>query len=146
MRSPVRQLTFTRNHQHTVHEALVTEYERRKAEAELDGFDMPRLRVQQCLQLVVDILGQDPAVLIIDAIDEVEETRRHELLNALKQIVAQNASVVKVFITSRNDSTVFTLAPDTQKICVNSSDSRSDMEIFVHNRLECRPEQKAAQR
>ncbi|KAI4282672.1 MAG: hypothetical protein L6R38_002762 [Xanthoria sp. 2 TBL-2021] len=49
MRSLVRQLAFTRNHQHTVHEALVTDYERRKAEAKLDGFDMPRLRFAQCV-------------------------------------------------------------------------------------------------
>lgn len=53
------------------------------------------------------------------------------------KIVAQCASAVKVFITSRNDSRVFALVPDTQRICVNSSDSRSDMGIFVHNRLDC---------
>lgn len=95
---------------------------------------MPRLRVQQCLQLVVDILGQEPAVLVIDAIDKIEETRRH--VNALKQMVAQSTSVVKVFITSRNDSMVLTLVPDTQRNCVNSSDSRSDRETFAHNHLE----------
>ena len=138
MRSLLRQLTFPHNAQDTVHEgltmvheALKLEYERRNKEAELDGFDISRLRAAQCVKLILDVIGTDPAVFVLDAIDEVQETRRHELLDALQQIVAESASVVKIFITSRNDSKVLALLPDVQRICISSSDTRADMELFV---------------
>lgn len=137
LRSLLRQLTFPRDQQRTVHEAITAEYERRKVEAKLDGFDIPRLRGPECLKLAVDILGQDPAVLIVDAVDEIQEPRRHELMNALEQLVIQCTSVVKVFITSRNESRLLESVPEAHRICVNSIDNRSDMEIFVHHRLNC---------
>ncbi|KAI4223157.1 MAG: hypothetical protein L6R36_005628 [Xanthoria steineri] len=137
LRSLLRQLTFSRDQQRTVYKAIIAEYERRKAEAKLDGFDIPRLRGPECLKLAVDILGQDPAVLIVDAVDEIQEPRRHELINALEQLVVQCASVVKIFITSRNESRVLKSVREAHRICVNSIDNRSDMETFVHHRLDC---------
>lgn len=39
------------------------------AEAKPDGFEIPRLRGPEYLKPAVGILGQDPAVLIVDAVD-----------------------------------------------------------------------------
>ena len=136
MRSLLRQLTFAHNAQSMMHEALTMDYERRQAEAELDGFDMHRLRAAQCVKLILETSGNDPAVFVLDAIDEVQEPRLHELLDALKHIVAESASVVKILITSRNDSKVFALLPDVQRICINRTDTRADMELFVRHHVD----------
>ena len=107
MRSIVRQLTSSSAAQRKVNDTLLSEYERREAEAMIDGFDVAGLRIAECVRLVLDTTGSNPASIIVDAVDEIQETRRHELLNALIQITKESASVVKVFLTSRDNSNVF---------------------------------------
>ncbi|KAL8694956.1 MAG: hypothetical protein Q9224_003478 [Gallowayella concinna] len=136
MRSILRQLTFTRDTQHTVHEALFIDYKRRKTEAKVDGLDMPRLRVPETVQLILDIAEIDPAILVIDAIDEVQPIRRHELIYALMRIASESASVIKILVTSRNDNNIFELFPDVPRVCINSADVREDMELFVCHHID----------
>lgn len=136
LRSILRQLTFTRDPRPTVHEALVIDYRRRKAEAKGDSSDVPKLRVAQCVQMILEITGTDPAVLVIDAIDEVQETRRHELIDALVRIASESTSVVKIFVTSRSDINIFALLPEVRRICIDGSDTRADMELFVSHHID----------
>ena len=135
MRSIVRQLTLTSPTQKTVHEALLTEYERREAEAKIDGFHVPRLRIAECVKLILDVTGSNPAAIVIDALDEVQEDRRHELVDALKRITRESGSVVKVFITSRDNSNVLALLLYAPKIRIHDHDNRADMELFVRQQV-----------
>jgi len=100
MRSIVRQLSTTPSAQKTIHSAVTNEYERRKVDAKIDGFDVQKLSLQACTKLILEITGPDPATIVLDAIDEVPPNSRHELINALEQIVRDSGSVVKVFVTS----------------------------------------------
>lgn len=135
MRSIVRQLTFSEDAQRNVHKTLLADYERRQAEAKIDGFDVPRLRVAECIRLILDITDSNPAAIIIDAVDEAQESRRHELLDALNRITKESASVVKIFITSRDNNSIFTLLSDAPKIRIHSHDNRVDMELFVRHHI-----------
>ncbi|KAL8707486.1 MAG: hypothetical protein Q9225_007745, partial [Loekoesia sp. 1 TL-2023] len=96
LRSLVRQLTFNNDRQRKVHETLAIEYERREAEARLDGFDVPKLRSAECIRLILDMAASNPAVIIIDAVDEVQDNRQHELLDGLHRIIQDAANVVKI--------------------------------------------------
>ena len=131
LRSLVRQLTFSTETQKNVYEGLVIDYERREAEAKLDGFDVPRLRTGECIKMILDLTALNPLVLIIDAIDEVQASRRHELIDGLNDIIAKAANVVKVLLTTRNDSHIFALLPETQRISILKSDNAGDIEKFV---------------
>ena len=131
MRSIVRQLTFSRDAQRNVHDTLLVDYERREAEAKINGFKVPRLRIAECIKLILDITGSNPATIVIDAVDEVQESRRYELLDALIQITKESANIVKVFVTSRNNNNIFALLADIPRICIYSHNSRVDMELFV---------------
>lgn len=105
MRSLVRQITLDDSHVQ-VHEALIMDFERREAEAKVDGFDVPRLRVSECVRLMLDALGANPAILVVDAVDEVQEDRRHELLDGLCQlrgnlpVLSRSSSQAEITITS----------------------------------------------
>ncbi|KAJ5374307.1 hypothetical protein N7517_006313 [Penicillium concentricum] len=57
-----------------VHEHVLLEYQRKAAEAKLDGFDVPKLKVSQCVDLILGILGSNPVVLVVEGVDEIEET------------------------------------------------------------------------
>ena len=86
-----------------VEEPVAKEYEARRKKAEEDCSSLKRLTVQDCTRLIIELTENRPAILIIDALDECEENTRHELLEALDDIISNSAEVVKVFISSRDD-------------------------------------------
>lgn len=135
MRSIVRQLTLTSRTQRLVHEAPLIEYGRREAEAEIDGFDLPRLRIGECVKLILNVTGSNPATIVVDALDEVQEERRHELVDALTHIARESGSVVKIFITSRDNNNVIAHLSDAPKIRIHDHDNRADMELFVRHHV-----------
>ncbi|OQE31088.1 hypothetical protein PENFLA_c002G03105 [Penicillium flavigenum] len=133
MRSLARQFAIVDRERLKVHESITLEYARREAEAKLDGFEKPRLRATECTNLILNILGANPAVIIVDGVDEVEEHRRHELLNELIRIRDESASVVKVFLSSRENSNVMAGLQDASMLRVQDTDTRQDMEVFVEH-------------
>ena len=135
LRSIVRQLAVSDRAQRTIHRSIVTEYERREAEAKLDGFDIPRLTTQDCLKLMLDITGPDPATIILDALDELHFQDRYDLIDALLQIVRDSGSVVKVFVTSRDDNQILALLSNAPRVRISAEDNQADIKSFVHNQV-----------
>jgi hypothetical protein len=135
MRSILRQLTINHGSKPKVHDRILREYERREAQAKTDGFDMPKLQVHECVRLILDTTGANPATIVVDAVDEIQASCRHELLSALTQITKESASVVKVFVTSRDDSNVYALLPNALTVRIQSQNSRKDMELFVRHEV-----------
>ncbi len=133
MRSLTRQFAVADRENMKVHEQAFLEYSRREAEAKVDGFEMPKLRSGECAKLLLDLLGANPSVIIVDGVDEVEEHRRHELLNALIKLRDESTSVVKIFLSSRDNSNIFAGVPDALMLRVQDVDTRSDMEVYVRH-------------
>ncbi|KAB2575166.1 hypothetical protein DBV05_g6187 [Lasiodiplodia theobromae] len=96
LRSIVRQLTVSAQPQRKVRDAVLSEYERRRAEAELDGFEAKTLQVNDCVRLILDVTNSNPVTIVVDAVDEVKEQGRYELLHALSQIISSANNVTKV--------------------------------------------------
>lgn len=135
MRSIVRQLGVTSGAQKTIHSAIVNEYERREAEAKIEGFDVTRLSLQDCIRAVLNITGPDPAAIVLDAIDEVQPKSRHELVEALQQISRDSGSVVKIFVTSRDDDQVLSLLTNALMLRIDAENNRTDIESFVRDQV-----------
>ena len=137
MRSIVRQLYLTRHTQRTIHEALLIEYERREVESKIDGLDIPRLRMGDCIRLILNLTSSNPATIVIDALDEVQRECRHELVIALQRIARESESVIKIFITSRDDSNILALLSNVPRIRIQTHNIEADMALFVHHRVTC---------
>ncbi len=86
-----------------VKEPVAKEYEARKKKAEEDCSSLKKLTVQDCTRLIIELTKDHPATIILDALDECEESTRHELLEAFDEIISHSAEVVKVFVSSRDD-------------------------------------------
>lgn len=86
-----------------VKEPVPKEYEVRKKKAEEGCSALKKLTVQDCTRLIIELAENHPATIILDALDECEETTRHELLEAFDEIISNSAEVVKVFVSSRDD-------------------------------------------
>ncbi|KAI9655980.1 MAG: hypothetical protein M1821_005041 [Bathelium mastoideum] len=135
IRSILRQLSISRDSKHTINEALVTRYERQEAEAKLDGFDMIRMTTKECLDVLLEITSFNPLMIVVDAVDQIEEQSRYELLSALQELCTGSASLIKLFLTSRDDQDVFNLLPDTRTIRITKEDSREDTELFARHQV-----------
>ncbi|KAL8925652.1 MAG: hypothetical protein Q9208_003335 [Pyrenodesmia sp. 3 TL-2023] len=134
MRSIVRQLGVA-SARKTIHCAIVTEYEQREAEAQTEGFDVARLTLQDCVKLILHITESDPAIIVLDAVDEVRPNSRYELLDSLQHIVKDSVNVVKILATSRDDDQILSLLTNATKVRVEANLNRADMEIFVHDQV-----------
>ena len=135
LRSILRQLTVSHGSSSQVHERVLQEYERRQAVAKVDGFEVTRLKAAECVRLILDTTATNPATVIIDAVDEIQPNSRHVLLNALVQIVQSSMSVVKVFVTSRDDTKIHALLPDAEALRVKTEHTRVDMYTFVREEV-----------
>lgn len=136
MRSIVRQLTSSRSTQHAVRDSIWSEYEDRRTQADIDGFEIERLNVEACVKSVLDLAATDPLTIIIDAVDEIQSSAQHVLLQALSQIARQSDNVVKVMITSRNNGHVFAHLSRAEKIGIQSGDNSADMKEFVSRQVD----------
>ncbi|KAL8724372.1 MAG: hypothetical protein Q9166_007983 [cf. Caloplaca sp. 2 TL-2023] len=135
MRSIVRQLGVSCGTQKTIHRAVLNDYERRETEAQLAGFDVTRLSLQDCIRLILIITGADPAIIVLDAIDEVQPKGRYELVEALQQVIRESSSVVKVFATSRDDDQVLSLLINASTLRIGAENQQADVESFVHDQV-----------
>ena len=135
LRSILRQFTISHGSSSMVHERVLQEYERRQAVAKVDGFEITRLQAAECVRLILDTTATNPATVVIDAVDEIQPSSRHVLLNALVQIVQNSMSVVKVFVTSRDDSKIHALLPDAKALRIKTGNTRADMYAFVREKV-----------
>jgi hypothetical protein len=136
MRSILGQLAVDTTGRRKVKDFLCSEYERQIARASVDGLDLPKLRTQDCVRLILELAEQDPLTIIVDAIDTIKENERHALISALKRIVLEADNVVKIFITSRSSNRT-TIAPAADKqIQITSHETQQDMKSFVNHLID----------
>ncbi|KAL8790515.1 MAG: hypothetical protein Q9195_006346 [Heterodermia aff. obscurata] len=136
MRSILCQLALDRNDRRTIKDFLYSEYERQIATARVDGLELPKLRMQDCIRLVLELAEHSPLTIIIDAIDAVKDSERHTLASALKEIVLKADNVVKILITSRSSNRAAIEAAANKQIQITSHETKQDMECFVNRLIE----------
>lgn len=105
MRCILRQLSFSKAGG-PIRKPVEDAYRDRKEEAEDEGFETPKLNVAECEELIIRLLDRDPATIVIDALDECDSKRRYLLFRALDNIIQKSASLVKIFVSSREDNDI----------------------------------------
>jgi NACHT domain len=135
MRSLVRQLSTLQSAPGKIHDAVFSAYEQRKAEAKLSGFDPRKLTLEECVDSILELTESNPAMIIIDAIDEVEKESQPILLNAFKKIIKESVNVIKVFVTTRTDSHILALLENELTIHVDSKNVKDGIERFTRHLL-----------
>lgn len=133
MQCLTKQLAIVDKEKREIHEQVLLEYERRAAEAKLDGLEVPKLRCSDCASLILDVLESNPATIVVDGVDEVAESRRHELLKSLIRIRDESPSVIKILLSSRDSSNVFAHLSDAERLRVHEDDTQQDMELYVRH-------------
>ena len=130
MRSILKQLSCA-TLQRPVREPVAGTYKRKKEEADNEGCEPAKLTLQECVELILALLETNPATIIIDALDECDPSRRHELLLALDKIREESASLLKVFISSRDDQDIVCRLIHSPDVFIHATDNCKDIENFV---------------
>ncbi len=86
-----------------IKECVAKEYEIRRRKADEDCSALKKLTVEDCTRLITEVAKETPVTIIIDALDECEEDKRYQLLEALDYLINHSLELVKVFISSRDD-------------------------------------------
>lgn len=134
MRSILKQLSCS-NSALPVRDPVAKTYKETKEKAEENGCEPAKLSAMECVGLIVNLLESNPATIIIDALDECDPARRHELLTGLDNIIQQSASLVKVFVSSRDDNDIVCRLNHSPNLFIRASDNSEDIERFVHSEV-----------
>ncbi|KAL8666371.1 MAG: hypothetical protein Q9168_007498 [Polycauliona sp. 1 TL-2023] len=134
LRAVLKQLSCFSTSQ-PIHPAVLHEFRKREIDADEDGSDPSRFSLPDCQKLILEMADQLPLVVIIDALDECDPLRRHELLAALKDIVQKSNNLIKVIVSSRNDSDIVCRLNDVPNVYIDSDDNGVDVDRFVEQEL-----------
>jgi hypothetical protein len=80
-------------------------------------------------------LKKNPATIIIDALDECDPEERYNWLSALDTIVSQSASLIRLFVSSRNDGDIVCQLEESPNIFIRASDNFTDIARYVQEEV-----------
>ncbi|ORX98360.1 hypothetical protein BCR34DRAFT_577292 [Clohesyomyces aquaticus] len=104
---------------------------------EAEGFASGSLQMDESLNLILQLITHYPlTTIVIDAMDECDPQKRHELLKALEQILQNSSSLVKVFVSSRNDQDIILRLQRYPNLEINSQRNGNDIARFVNKQAE----------
>lgn len=87
----------------------------------------------ECRDLIIELTeAYSQATIVIDALDECDIEERGELVKALEYITDESTSLVKVFVTSREEGDLRLFLQTHSGIQVTWLENGSDIEKFVN--------------
>ncbi|KAF2194673.1 hypothetical protein K469DRAFT_686660 [Zopfia rhizophila CBS 207.26] len=104
---------------------------------EEEGFASGSLQRDESRTLILQLIAQYPlTTIVIDAMDECNPRKRHELLKTLEQILRDSSGLVKIFVSSRNDQDIAFRLQHYPNLEIDSQRNGDDIARFVKNQTE----------
>jgi hypothetical protein len=101
------------------------------------GQSSSQLSLMESQDLIVQLTDIYPRTTIcIDALDEVENAKRIDLLKSLKHVINKSKNLVKIFATTRMDPDILLQFQNFPKIELQPDDNVSDINQFVNTKVE----------
>jgi hypothetical protein len=110
---------------------IIQEYNKRLEEAEDDESNIEALRSDETFQFILDVTETVPITIILDALDECDPNKRHELLQSIHNIVHDSSNVVKILVSSRDDGDIVLNLSDVPNIHIKASSNADDIARFA---------------
>jgi len=133
IRSILRQLAFAGTDDKVLKEPAAKKYEAKKKEAKEHCSDeIDKLTLQECVQLLVELLKDASTVIIIDALDELKKDDRWILYEALDAIQEElKTGIVRILISSRDDGDIKMKLSCYPNVYIKATDNKDDVQQFV---------------
>lgn len=127
MSTIVKQLSCIQ-HGLPLREEVVNVYEARKK----SGFSSKSLAFQESLDLIISLVNTYPqTTIVIDALDECDPEKRKRFLWSLQTIISDSSSLVKIFVSSRDDDDIVLRLNGVPNLSIEAKDNMEDIRMFV---------------
>jgi hypothetical protein len=104
---------------------------------ETEGFASGSLCLEESCALTIQLTEQYPlTIIVIDALDECDPGKRGDLLRALEQILQKSTSLVKIFVSSRDDRDIVFRFQHYPNLEIKSDRNSDDIAAFVKDQTE----------
>ncbi|KAK7508938.1 uncharacterized protein IWZ02DRAFT_387461, partial [Phyllosticta citriasiana] len=92
--------------------------------------------IEESTRALIDLASfHESTVLVLDALDEMEQYEVSDLLEALIEIMRESRGVVKIFFSSRDSGEINDQLEDYPSLRIDAQDNSKDIEDFVHEKL-----------
>jgi hypothetical protein len=108
---------------------VVERYKIRTKDAK--GRPPEKLDLDESVNAILEILSENPATIIIDALDECDSQRRQDLLLALTKLIRESESLLKIFVSSRDDHDIVHRLSGLPNLYISTHDNQKDIEDYV---------------
>jgi ankyrin repeat protein len=133
--SILRQLSYFQE-QDQIHHTVLAEFQQRLLDSKSDGLDLTPLSLEECTRMIIGITFDYPVTIIVDGLDEIDQQASH-VLESLNSIVEQSSNIVKVVVSSRDDSEVSRYLKDAISIrCSDVNNNSKDIAAVVNDKVE----------
>jgi hypothetical protein len=131
LRAFVHQLSL-RSHQDGLPKLVMSEYSKKQSTGMASG----GLDFQECHDLIIALLKcYHRTTIVIDAVDECYAEKKFSLLASLRTIVDSSTTLVRVFISSRDDRDIVVRLQGLPNVTIEENFTKKDMERFVEKEL-----------
>ncbi|KFA71872.1 hypothetical protein S40288_07723, partial [Stachybotrys chartarum IBT 40288] len=104
---------------------------------ELEGSVTGPLRIEDSCDLIIQLGEYYPQlIIVIDALDESDQMKRPDLLKALERILRESSSLIKVFVSSRDDQDLVLRLQRYLNLEIKSDKNSSDIAVFTKKETE----------
>ncbi len=133
IRSILRQLAFAGIVNKVWKGPAAKKYEAKEKESkEHCSEEVDRLTLQECIQLLVELLEDTSTIIVIDAFDELRKDNRWILYEAFDTILEElETGIVRIFISSRDDGDIKMKLSHYANIYIKATDNMADVQQFV---------------
>jgi hypothetical protein len=132
--SILKQLSYFQE-QDQIHHTVLAEFQQRLLDNKSDGLDLTPLSLEECTRMIIGITSDYPVTIIVDGLDEIDQQASH-VLESLNSIVEQSSNVVKVVVSSRDDSEVSRYLKDAVSIQCSDVNNSKDIAAVVNYEVE----------
>lgn len=129
LRAVVEQLGYLRaSYRSTIQKLVIRLYQAKKDQ----GFSPEPLGFQESLELIISLVGvYSRTTIVIDALDEIDRSKRQGFLDSLVTIIESSKSLVKIFVTSREDRDIVLRFENVPNINIGVGQNSGDIEAYV---------------
>lgn len=132
MRSILKQLCSD-SADEPIRDPVAANFKQRKEAAVRRGQEIEPLSLEETTSQIIDVLNlrQDPAFIMLDALDECGVDSVHDLLDALEQILQEASGLTKIFVTSRDDGDIRNRLEGTTNVYIDAANISDDINRFI---------------
>ncbi|GAB1320899.1 NACHT domain-containing protein [Madurella fahalii] len=104
--------------------------------AGLSDFENQAWTADETGSVLLELMGEYPAAtIVLDALDEVNQEDRQELLDILSGLLRDSPNLLKIFISSRDNYDIALHFEGSPNIYIDADDNAADISSFINNQL-----------